>query len=63
MAKYQDNTVILQNMQSKLKKLFYECRFSNDLCQKVIFYTQKMHENIKRNALFDQLICFQTSGI
>ena len=35
MARYQDNTVILQNMQSKLSNMRYKYRSSNDLCQKV----------------------------
>ena len=37
LAKYQDNTVILQNMPSKLNSLCYKYRFSNDLCQKLYF--------------------------
>ena len=40
-AKYQDNTVIIQNMQSKLNNLCYKYRFSNDLYQKVNFNSHR----------------------
>ena len=41
-AKHQDNTVILENMQSKLNNLCYKSRFLNDLCQKELYFLVQM---------------------